>query len=65
MCGNSSIYWNEKICSKMAEPIVFINSHMANFISGICLVVDYADQAMKSLGIKEEMCKGPAILHFD
>lgn len=41
---------------EMAEPLVFLNSDMARFISGVTLVVDYASTSMISLGYqKDEM----------
>ena len=39
---------------EMAYPIVFINSNMASFISGIDLCVDYADNTLKTLKLKKD-----------
>lgn len=39
---------------EMANTIVFLNSNMASFISGIDLYVDYSDNAMKLLGLKQD-----------
>ena len=47
---------------EMGWPIVFLNSEMASFISGFEMIVDYCDNAMKKLGMKPEMCAGPAII---
>ena len=47
---------------EMAKPIVFLNSDLASFISGTELIVDFCDNAMKKLGLKREMCGGPAII---
>ena len=46
---------------EVAEPIVFLNSNMARFISGEELMVDYCDNAMKKIGQKEELCRFPAL----
>lgn len=43
---------------EMAKPIIFLNSDWASFISGEELIVDYCDNAMKKLGMKQEMCGG-------
>ena len=47
---------------EMGEPIVFLNSDMATFISGEEIIIDFCDNAMKKLNLKPEMCGGPAIL---
>ena len=39
--------------AEMAGPIVFLGSNMASFISGVDLCVDYADNALKTLGYKK------------
>ena len=39
---------------EMARPLLFLNSDMASFISGICLKVDYANDAMIKLGQKRD-----------
>lgn len=48
----------------MAMPIVFLNSSMASFISGVDLCVDYADNALKELGYKKDREKVPATNKF-
>ncbi len=45
---------------EMASPIVFLNSEMASFISGVDLCVDFADNALKELKLKKDIEKVPA-----
>ncbi len=45
---------------EMAKPLVFLNSDMATFISGIDLCVDSADNCMKILKIKKDREAVPA-----
>ena len=40
---------------EMAKPLLFLNSDMASFISGICLSVDYCNDAMVKLGLKKDL----------
>ena len=40
---------------EMANCMIFLNSKMASFVSGIDFVVDYADLAMKKIGIKKDI----------
>ena len=40
---------------EMAYPMVFLNSDMASFISGLDMVVDYTDTCLKTLGIKKNI----------
>ena len=40
---------------EMAKPLLFLNSNMASFISGICLNVDYCNEAMIKLGLKKDL----------
>ena len=40
---------------EMAKPLLFLNSDMASFISGICLNVDYCNDAMIKLGLKKDL----------
>lgn len=40
---------------EMAYCMVFVNSKMASFVSGLDFVVDYADLAMKKVGIKKDI----------
>lgn len=47
---------------EMAQPIVFLGSSMASFISGEELVVDYCDNCLKKLGLKQNLCSGKALL---
>ena len=49
---------------EMAMPIVFLNSSMASFISGVDLCVDYADNSLKTLGYKKDREKVPATNKF-
>ena len=46
---------------EIAEPIVFLNSNMARFVSGEELMVDYCDNGMKKIGHKENLCRFPAL----
>jgi len=40
---------------EMANCMIFLNSSMASFVSGIDFVVDYSDLAMKKIGIKKDI----------
>ena len=40
---------------EMAAPMVFLNSDMATFISGLDMVVDYTDTCLKVLGKKKNL----------
>ena len=40
---------------EMANCMIFLNSNMASFVSGIDFVVDYSDLAMKKIGIKKDI----------
>lgn len=40
---------------EMAGPMVFLNSDIASFISGLDMVVDYTDTCLKVLGIKKNI----------
>ena len=40
---------------EMAYPMVFLNSDMASFISGVDLAVDYTDTCLKELGLKKNL----------
>lgn len=40
---------------EMAGPMVFLNSDMASFISGLDMVVDYTDTCLKVLGMKKNL----------
>ena len=40
---------------EMAAPMVFLNSDMASFISGLDMVVDYTDTCLKVLGLKKNL----------
>ena len=40
---------------EMAYPMVFLNSDMASFISGLDMVVDYADTCLKELKLKKNL----------
>lgn len=50
---------------ELAKPIVFLNSDMATFISGIELIVDYANDAMVRLKEKEYTMTGPVVLDLE
>ncbi|MBR3210594.1 MAG: SDR family oxidoreductase [Bacilli bacterium] len=39
---------------EIAKPMLFLNSDMASFISGICLKIDYGNEAMIKLGKKRD-----------
>lgn len=49
---------------EIAEPLVFLNSDMARFISGYPMVVDYGYNTLVDLGIKKDKCKFRAGLKF-
>ena len=49
---------------EMAYPIVFLNSDMASFISGVDFCIDSADACMKTLKIKKDREKVPATNKF-
>ena len=40
---------------EMAAPMVFLNSDMASFVSGLNMVVDYTDTCLKELGLKKNL----------
>ena len=42
---------------EIAEPLLFLNSRMARFISGEFIIVDYADTTMIKLGLKKDKMK--------
>lgn len=44
---------------EMAEPLVFLNSDMARFISGVTLIVDYASTSMITLGLEKDQMNVP------
>ena len=39
----------------MANCMIFLNSDLASFVSGLDLVADYADLAMKKIGVKKDI----------
>ncbi len=45
---------------EMAMPMVFLNSDMASFISGLDMVVDYTDTCLKELKLKKNLEAVPA-----
>jgi NAD(P)-dependent dehydrogenase (short-subunit alcohol dehydrogenase family) len=49
---------------EMAEPLVFINSDMASFITGYGLIVDYGDQTLKDLKLKKDLQNMPVGFKF-
>jgi NAD(P)-dependent dehydrogenase (short-subunit alcohol dehydrogenase family) len=40
---------------EMAEPLVFINSDMASFITGFGIIVDFGDTTLKDLKVKKDL----------
>ena len=40
---------------EMAMPMVFLNSDMATFVSGLDMVVDYSDSCLKELKLKKNL----------
>ena len=40
---------------EMAMPMVFLNSDMATFVSGLDMVVDYSDNCLKELKLKKNL----------
>ena len=40
---------------EMAYPMIFLNSKMASFVSGLDMVVDYSDLAMKKTDVKKDI----------
>ena len=40
---------------EMAYPMVFLNSEMSSFITGLDMVVDYTDTCLKTLGLKKNI----------
>lgn len=49
---------------EMAEPLVFLNSDMASYITGYGLVVDYGDQTLKILKLKRDIQNIPVGFKF-
>ena len=47
---------------EMAEPLVFLNSDMASFITGARLAVEYGDETLKILKLKKDLQKMPVAL---
>jgi NAD(P)-dependent dehydrogenase (short-subunit alcohol dehydrogenase family) len=47
---------------EMAEPLVFLNSNMASFITGCRLMVDYGDETLKLLRLKKDLQNVPVAL---
>jgi NAD(P)-dependent dehydrogenase (short-subunit alcohol dehydrogenase family) len=47
---------------EMAEPLVFLNSDMASFITGCRLMVDYGDETLKLLKLKRDLQNMPVAL---
>jgi NAD(P)-dependent dehydrogenase (short-subunit alcohol dehydrogenase family) len=44
---------------EMAEPLVFLNSDMASFLTGTRLLVDYGDETLKILKMKKDLQNMP------
>ena len=49
---------------EMAEPLVFLNSNMASFITGCGLMVDYGDDTLKVLKLKKDLQNTPVALRI-
>ncbi|MDO4538847.1 MAG: SDR family oxidoreductase [Coriobacteriales bacterium] len=47
---------------EMADPIVYLNSNMASFVSGLMMVVDMGHNAAKVLGLAKNQLNVPAAL---
>jgi NAD(P)-dependent dehydrogenase (short-subunit alcohol dehydrogenase family) len=47
---------------EMAEPLVFLNSNMASFLTGTRLLVDYGDETLKILKFKKDLQNIPVAL---
>jgi len=47
---------------EMAEPLVFLNSDMASFITGCRLMVDYGDETLKLMKLKKDLQNMPVAL---
>jgi len=47
---------------EMAEPLVFLNSNMASFITGCRLMVDCGDETLKMLKLKKDLQNMPVAL---
>ena len=46
---------------EMAEPLVFLNSGMASFLTGTRLLVDYGDETLKILKLKGDLQNMPVV----
>ncbi|MBN1315368.1 MAG: SDR family oxidoreductase [Anaerolineales bacterium] len=47
---------------EMAEPLVFLNSDMASFMTGSRILVDYGDETLKILKLKKDVQNMPVAL---
>lgn len=47
---------------EMAEPIIYLNSDMASFVSGLMMIVDMGHNAAKTLGFAKNQLDVPAAL---
>lgn len=47
---------------EMAEPIIYLNSDMASFVSGLMMIVDMGHNAAKTLGFAKNQLDVPATL---
>lgn len=47
---------------EMAEPILYLNSNMASFVSGLMMIVDMGHNAAKTLGFTKNQLDVPAAL---
>lgn len=55
LVSNAGLAMRLATSEEMAYCMIFLNSKMASFVSGIDFVVDYADLAMKKIGIKKDI----------
>lgn len=59
--GHDALVSNAGVAGRLAEsiemayPMVFLNSKMASFVSGLDMVVDYSDLAMKKTDVKKDI----------
>jgi NAD(P)-dependent dehydrogenase (short-subunit alcohol dehydrogenase family) len=69
--GAENLVANNGIAGRLAEsremagPMLFLNSDLATFVSGIDLSVDYCDSAMVALGLKQDQMNIPMSLLAD
>ncbi|MCT9081738.1 SDR family oxidoreductase [Streptomyces fulvoviolaceus] len=59
--ANSGLNNRLAVPEEMADPLVFLNSHAARYISGQPLLVDFGARNLQLLGRKEDMLDRPLI----